>query len=144
MDGAVIRHVGVLLQAVSWFMTDAETNATLYHLLKSYTTRGDITSLHSALLQPTIRKRLPSLLDSSHRTLLFYASSPAVAQLLVDSGCSLDRLDAYGQTPLHCAVIAGYVDVCGWMVQRQPPLVHARDPGGKQPTHHAESEEMVR
>ena len=144
MDRAIVRHVGVLLQALSWLVTNTVDKSALYHKLKSYAVRSDITSLQQALLQPTTHQLLASLLDSSRRTLLFYASTPAVAQLLLDGGCSLDRLDAYGQTPLHCAVIAGHVDVCCWMVQRRPQLVHVSDPGGKQPMHHAEEQEMVR
>jgi ankyrin repeat protein len=33
-----------------------------------------------------------------------------VVKLLVDSGCSVNICDADGQTPLHLACSAGYVD----------------------------------
>ena len=144
MDGAAIRHVGLLLQAASWFVTSTDDTHTLYHQLKSYAVHDNATSLKRSLDQVTASKRLASLLDSSRRSLLFHASSPAMAQLLLDGGCALDQRDAYGQTPLHCAVIAGHVGVCRWIVQRRPDLVHVRDPGGKQPVHHSESEDMVR
>ena len=144
MDGAVLRHAGVLLQAISWFMTTTEADSALYHLLKRYAASNDTASLQLVLIQPATRARLPFLLDSSRRSVLFYASSSTAAQLLLDSGCSLDQRDAYEQTPLHCAVIAGHVEVCRWMMLRRPRLVDVRDPGGKQAIHHAENEDMVR
>ena len=145
MDASVARHAGVALQALSWLLTGTDSDGrSTFHLLKPHVASGDAASVQRLLAQAGTRRRFQSLLDSSRRTLLFYAGSPAVAQLLVQHGCSLDQRDAHGQTPLHCAVIAGYVEVSRWMIERLPQLVHTADPSGKRPMHHAESEEVVR
>ena len=145
MDASVVRHAGVALQALSWLLTGPHSDGrSTFHLLKPAVASGDAASVQRLLAQSSARRRLQSLVDSSRRTLLFYAGSPAVAQLLVQHGCPLDRRDAHGQTPLHCAVIAGRVEVSRWMSERLPQLVHTADSSGKRPMHHAESEAMVR
>jgi ankyrin repeat protein len=56
-----------------------------------------------------------------------WAKHSDVAKVLVDADASLSAYDSFGDTPLHIACARGLVDVCAYIIAKDPTTMHLRN-----------------
>jgi ankyrin repeat protein len=106
---------------------------------------GDVRSLRKAL-RPSVSRALGQIdvneLDDEDRTALHYASTPLIAEKLLNAGAVVDIEDADGRTPLHRAAAERRLDMI-WLLLVYGASTDSRDDGGKTPLAHAEGCEVA-
>ena len=75
---------------------------------------------------------LPSLHDSSGRSLVHHAQTPSALSFLLSHGCSPTLVDTYGQSPLHLAVASDLLPIASALLSIAPSLLRLRDAAGKE------------